>query len=393
MRLTVILAAVMQVCICCIASFAQAQDMKNLSIKCGEYGTPYYRFCDQLTGLIREKCNGAMLDVQQTGGSKQNLDPSPGDDSGTPLKLSQSDMMSYAEREIARQEKQRRDGKPYSQKSIDDFTHWQRHRLIATLYNEQIHIVTLRKSGINSLNDLKELYHRYGRYYDKLGIGQDNSGTQITAIHILEMAGITLNNREPRLGLGDSLEQLLDRKLDAFFFVGGAPVDEILKAARKLALRDPSDQLSFVNVDEYQKFSPEYKPDTLKKEDYPFLDTPVKTLNTTAVLTTFDYDYNDKRCLNVAAIARLMHLNAGKLYRDPGKDSWLPNFFVNMPPWKGNECVLRYIGQIVSPDGPQCMIEHDQQVTPSAANRACGDCRRIRDSGRWHRCGCGIGGK
>ena len=87
-------------------------------------------------------------------------------------------------------------------------------RVIATLYPEQIHIVARRKLRIASVSALR------GK---RISIGLRDSGTSVTARRVLaayRVAGARLSNDS-----ADSAAQKLQAgKIDAFFFVGGAPI-------------------------------------------------------------------------------------------------------------------------------------------------------------------------
>jgi len=87
-------------------------------------------------------------------------------------------------------------------------------RVIAALYPEQIHIVARGKSHIATVAELR------GK---RISIGPANSGTAVTARRVLRayrVAGVKLSNDS-----ADSAAQKLQAgKIDAFFFVGGAPI-------------------------------------------------------------------------------------------------------------------------------------------------------------------------
>ena len=89
-------------------------------------------------------------------------------------------------------------------------------RALMVLYPNRMHVVTVEGTGINKMADLK------GK---RVSTGAPNSATQIMAYRVLEAYGINPEKdiiRE-RLDPGKSAEAIKDKKLDAFFWVGGLP--------------------------------------------------------------------------------------------------------------------------------------------------------------------------
>lgn len=90
---------------------------------------------------------------------------------------------------------------------------------MATLYSEDIQIVTRKDSGLESLEDLK------GK---KVAVGDQGSGAEVNAKQVLEAAGITYDDIEVNyLGFGDAAQGLQNGTLDAAFITAGAPTSAI----------------------------------------------------------------------------------------------------------------------------------------------------------------------
>ncbi len=88
-------------------------------------------------------------------------------------------------------------------------------RAIANLYPESVHIVVRKDSGIESVRGLR------GR---RVSFDEPGSGTLVEARLVLGAYGITETNTEPQYVKPTiSLERLAENKVDAIFFVGGAP--------------------------------------------------------------------------------------------------------------------------------------------------------------------------
>ena len=87
---------------------------------------------------------------------------------------------------------------------------------LAALYVNYAHLVTLRSSGVQRIADLK------GRV---VSVGSPGSGGEVTALRLLEAAGLDPSKDITRQGLGvtESAGALKDGKIDAFFWNGGVP--------------------------------------------------------------------------------------------------------------------------------------------------------------------------
>ena len=97
-------------------------------------------------------------------------------------------------------------------------------RVLATLYVNLMHVVTLAGSGIVSLRQLR------GRV---VSLGPPGSGTEGIAIEMLQAAGVDPVHGIRRHGLAPAAaaDALKDGKLDAFFWSSGAPQAAVLDVA------------------------------------------------------------------------------------------------------------------------------------------------------------------
>nr|PZN30497.1 MAG: C4-dicarboxylate ABC transporter substrate-binding protein [Actinomycetota bacterium] len=91
---------------------------------------------------------------------------------------------------------------------------------LAVLYNNYNHLVTRADSGIRTLQDLK------GK---RVSTGAAGSGTEVTALRILEAAGLDPERDVQRefLGVQESADALRDGRIDAFFWSGGYPTGAV----------------------------------------------------------------------------------------------------------------------------------------------------------------------
>lgn len=135
-------------------------------------------------------------------------------------------------------------------------------RALMVLYPNRMHVVTAEGTGINKMSDLK------GK---RVSTGAPNSATQIMAYRVLEAYGINPEKdiiRE-RLDPGKSAEAIKDRKLDAFFWVGGVPTPAVTDLGATPGLK-----LKLIDHDEaveamVKKYGPLYVKDTIPAKSYP----------------------------------------------------------------------------------------------------------------------------
>ena len=124
-------------------------------------------------------------------------------------------------------------------------------RTLMVLYPNRMHVVTIDGTGITKLSDLK------GK---RVSTGSAGSGTEIMAMRILEAVGIDAKKdiKQERLGVAESVNAIKDRKIDAFFWVGGVPTAAVTDLAAtpgiKIRLIDHAEALDAMN----KKYGPLY---------------------------------------------------------------------------------------------------------------------------------------
>lgn len=103
-------------------------------------------------------------------------------------------------------------------------------RTLTPIYNNFNHLVTIEGTGITTVADVK------GK---RVSVGSPGSGTEVTALRILQAAGIDPDRdiRKERLGVAESVDAVKDRKLDAFFWSGGLPTAAVLDLATTPGIR------------------------------------------------------------------------------------------------------------------------------------------------------------
>jgi len=181
---------------------AQAQ---NYSIATGGTGGVYYPLGGGMAAVFSKYIPGMQATAEVTGGSVANLQLIG---TGKPyIALTQADAAIDA---VRGQDKFT--GKPIPV------------RTLAVLYPNRMHVVSIEGSGVTKMADLK------GK---RVSTGSGGSATEVFAFRVIEAAGLDKDKdmRRERLGVAESVNALKDRKIDAFFWVGGLPTAAVTDLA------------------------------------------------------------------------------------------------------------------------------------------------------------------
>ncbi|MDQ7843100.1 MAG: TAXI family TRAP transporter solute-binding subunit [Armatimonadota bacterium] len=135
-------------------------------------------------------------------------------------------------------------------------------RTLTPIYNNFNHLVTLDGTGITTIADVR------GK---RVSVGSPGSGTEVTALRILEAAGINPDRdiRKERLGVAESADALKDRKIDAFFWSGGLPTAAVLDLATTPGIRIRLVPLDTTLPELQKKYGNLYFRSVILKEIYP----------------------------------------------------------------------------------------------------------------------------
>ncbi len=93
-------------------------------------------------------------------------------------------------------------------------------RALATIYPNITQVAVKADSGIERIEDLE------GK---TVSVGSPNSGTEVIALRLLEVAGLDPDEDIDKrgLGVGESVQALRDGSIDGFFWSGGVPTGAI----------------------------------------------------------------------------------------------------------------------------------------------------------------------
>lgn len=107
-----------------------------------------------------------------------------------------------------------------------------------------MHVVSVEGAGVKTMADLK------GK---RISTGAPGSATEVMAFRLLEAAGLDKDKdvKRERLSVAESVNAIKDRKIDAFFWVGGLPTAGVTDLANtpgtKIIMIDTNEQVASMN--------------------------------------------------------------------------------------------------------------------------------------------------
>jgi len=221
---------------------AGAQDKTELSIATGGTGGVYYPLGGGMANVLSKFVPGMAATAEVTGGSVDNLKLIG---SGKPyIGLSMTDAALDAYRGVDK----------FKDKKVEV-------RTLMILYPNRMHVVTVEGTGINKIADLK------GK---RVSTGSPGSATEVMAFRVIEAAGLDKDKdmRRDRLGVAESVNAIKDRKIDAFFWVGGLPTAAVTDLAAtpgvRIKLIDHADLVPAMN----KKYGNLYTEDVIPRTTY-----------------------------------------------------------------------------------------------------------------------------
>jgi uncharacterized protein len=234
--------AIAAVGITLIAGAAVAQ-LKTMAIATGGTGGVYYPLGGGLANILTKTIPGLAASAEVTGGSVDNLK-----------------LIGTGQAELAFTQA---DAVADAINGVDKFKSGKvALRTLMVLYPNQMHVVTIEGTGIEKIADLK------GK---RVSTGSPGSATEVMGFRLIEAAGLDKDKdmRRERLGAAESVNAIKDRKIDAFFWVGGLPTSAVTDLAAtpgvKLKLIDHADLLAKLNA----KYGNLYATSVIKAGTYP----------------------------------------------------------------------------------------------------------------------------
>jgi len=150
-----------------------------------------------------------------------------------------------------------------------------RMRALCALFPEVVHVVTLERSGVESIDDLRGV---------AVDVGPDDSGSRFNAAQVLAVAGLTIQDLDRVQGKapGEALDDLVMGRVQAAIMTGAYPYPEIATRVYGLPLRILS--LSEEQVAEVVKEAPFLLPMTVPANTYANQPEPIRTIGVSALL-------------------------------------------------------------------------------------------------------------
>lgn len=244
--------------IAALAGTAVAQQARQLSIATGGTGGVYYPLGGGLANILAKEIPGVAATAEVTGGSVANMQ-----------------LIGSGKADIAFSQV---DAAWDALNGLDKFASGKLPiRALAVLYPNHMHVVTVDGTGITKMEDLK------GK---RVSTGSPGSATEVFAFRIIEAAGLDKDKdmKRERLGAAESVNAIKDKKIDAFFWVGGLPTAAVTDLAAT-----PNTKIRFIDTAQYAekmnaKVGPLYAPAVIPKTTYGGMDADNKNLTVWNIL-------------------------------------------------------------------------------------------------------------
>jgi uncharacterized protein len=228
------------------SAVALAQSGKQLSIATGGTGGVYYPLGGGFANILSKALPGITATAEVTGGSVDNL------------KLIGTGKADIGFVQV--------DASWDAINGLDKFTSGKLPiQALVVMYANHMHVVTVDGTGIGKIEDLK------GK---RISTGSPGSATEGFAFRVLEAAGLDKDKdvKRERLGAAESVNAVKDKKIDAFFWVGGLPTAAVTDLAAtpstKIKLLDIAPLTEKMNA----KYGPLYAPASIPKATYTGMD-------------------------------------------------------------------------------------------------------------------------
>jgi len=256
--------------LCLVPFAAQAQ---NYSIATGGTGGVYYPLGGGMAAVFSKHIPGMQATAEVTGGSVANLQLIG---TGKPyIALTQADAAIDA---VKGQDK-------FSGKPIPV-------RTLAVLYPNRMHVVSIEGTGVTKIADLK------GK---RVSTGSGGSATEVFAFRVIEAAGLDKDKdmKRERLGVAESASALKDRKIDAFFWVGGLPTAAVSDLANSPGVKIRMIDIAHLVPAMTKKHGNIYIKDVIEKSVYKGMETDNQAATVTTSRLVVHQNMDDKTAYNI----------------------------------------------------------------------------------------------
>ncbi len=249
-----------------------AQDKINISIATGGTGGVYYPLGGGIAAALSKFVPGMEATAEVTGGSVDNLKLIGSGKNYIALTMVDATLDAYKG-----EDKFKGNKVPV--------------RTLMILYPNRMHVVSVEGRGVNKVSDLK------GKH---VSTGSPGSATEVMAFRVIEAAGLDKDKdmKRERLGVAESVNALKDKKIDAFFWVGGLPTAAVTDIANtpgnKIKMVDHADLVPAMN----KKYGNLYIEDSIPKVTYRGMDIDNKQATVMNILVA-NASMDDKTAYNI----------------------------------------------------------------------------------------------
>jgi TRAP transporter TAXI family solute receptor len=237
-------------------------EQKTIAIGTGGTGGVYYPLGGAMANVLSKHLPGVQATAEVTGGSVENLK----------LIGSGQSEIGFSMADAALDALQGQDKFKSGKVAI---------KTLMVLYPNRMHVVTIDGTGIEKVTDLK------GK---RVSTGSPGSATEVMAFRVVEAAGLDKDKdmKRERLSVAESVNAIKDRKIDAFFWVGGIPTAAVTDLAAtpgvKMKLIDHGDLADKMNA----KYGKLYAAGTIKAGAYAGTDKDNTIVDVWNILVTGD---------------------------------------------------------------------------------------------------------
>src|SRR5215217_5527827 len=229
-----------------LAGGAVLAQQKTISIGTGGTGGVYYPLGGAMANVLTKYLPGVQATAEVTGGSVDNLK----------LIGSGQSELAFTMADAALDALKGQDKFKSAKVPLQS---------LLVLYPNRMHVVTIEGTGVEKIADLK------GK---RVSTGSPGSATEVMAFRVIEAAGLDKDKdmKRERLSVAESVNAIKDRKIDAFFWVGGIPTAAVTDLAAttgmKMKLIDHGDLVEKMNA----KYGKLYTSAKIKGGSYPGYD-------------------------------------------------------------------------------------------------------------------------
>ena len=252
-----------------LAATALAQ---NISIGTGGTGGVYYPMGGGIAAVLSKYVPGMQATAEVTGGSVDNLK----------LIATGKPYVGFSMTDAAQDAFKGEDKFKGTKVPL---------RTLMILYPNRMHVVSVEGTGIGKMADLK------GK---RVSTGSPGSATEVMAFRVIEAAGLDKDKdmTRERLGVAESVNALKDRKIDAFFWVGGLPTAGVTDLANtpntKIKMIDHAELVAAMNA----KWGNLYVQDAIPKDTYKGMEADNKQETVMNILVAHE-NMDEKTAYNI----------------------------------------------------------------------------------------------